>query len=345
MNVEDPVRSGLEAAAKLREKAASSPRHRPKLALELVGLSLALLEKERPAEAVPVAQEVVTLLRELAQAKPARYGLDLVGALNVLGIAHTNAGHPAEAVPIAQEAVSRARESAHAKPARHRSDLACVLTNLGIALAQVAPAEAVPAQREVVAIRRELAGGRPSRRQLLELSESMNDLAGTFAKLGQAADVLEVRQELVEVWRKRARVGPAFRADPGFRFGLAMALYNLGLALAEVGRPADALTAEQEAEPILRALAEDDPAGFLADHAVVCATLGARQTQLGHATSGLPFAQEAVGHFRRLFETDPGYRPHLADALSVLGEALEGAGRRQDAQSAKNEAGRYADEP
>ena len=86
-------------------------------------------EVGRPADAVPPAEEAVTLYRDQAAANPG-YLPDLAGALSNLGIRYSEVGRRADAIPPAEEAVTLRRDQAAANPG-YLPDLAMALTNLG----------------------------------------------------------------------------------------------------------------------------------------------------------------------------------------------------------------------
>ena len=71
-------RSPRKPSPSRRELAAASPdRYRPDLATSLSNLGIRFSELGRPAEALPVTEEAVTIYRELAAASPDRYRPDL----------------------------------------------------------------------------------------------------------------------------------------------------------------------------------------------------------------------------------------------------------------------------
>jgi tetratricopeptide (TPR) repeat protein len=104
--------------------AANPDRYRPDLAYSLTNLGACYSVLGRPAEALPPAEEAVTIHRELAAANPYRYRPDLAGSLINLGIFFRQLGRPAEALLPAEEAVSIQRELAAANPDPYRPALA-----------------------------------------------------------------------------------------------------------------------------------------------------------------------------------------------------------------------------
>ncbi len=129
--------------------------------------------------------------------------------------------------------------------------------------------------------------------------------------------------EAVAAYRELAETHPGrYRAD------LATALTNLGLRLAELGRPGEALEAGREALAICRELEEADPASFRAELATCLVSLGIWFSELGRTNDALKAEQEAVSIRRELVATDAArYRPDLATSLVNLGVTLSELGR------------------
>ncbi|MGW4662669.1 tetratricopeptide repeat protein, partial [Streptosporangium sandarakinum] len=64
------------------------------LARSLTNLGMRFAELDRPAEALPITEEAVTIYRELAKAHPDRYRPDLARSLTNLGIYFTRSDRP-----------------------------------------------------------------------------------------------------------------------------------------------------------------------------------------------------------------------------------------------------------
>ena len=91
----------------------------------------------------------------------------------------------------------------------------------------------------------------------------------------------------------------------------------LSTALAQTGRPADALIAEQKAVQIRRELAAAYPDRYRADLATSLSNLGARYSTLGRPIEGLITEQEAVAIRRELGGSQPGPVPARLGYLIV----------------------------
>ncbi len=288
----------------------------------------------RPAEALPRAQEAVTIRRELAQASPDRYRPDLARSLDNLGVRFSALGRPAEALPPAQEAVTIHRELAQASPDRYRPDLARSLDNLGVWFSALGrPAEALPPSQEAVTIHRELAQASPDRYRP-ELAASLTNLGVRFSALGRPAEALPPAQEAVAIRRELAQASPdRYRPD------LARSLDNLGVWFSALGRPAEALPPAQEAVAIRRELAQASPDRYRPDLARSLDNLGVWFSALGRPAEALPPAQEAVAIRRELAQASPDrYRPDLARSLDNLGVWFSALGRPAEALPPAQEA-------
>ncbi|MGN9789116.1 tetratricopeptide repeat protein [Nonomuraea sp. ZG12] len=300
----------------------------------LSSLSVHVSALGRPADALPVTEEAVTIYRELAAAYPDRYRPDLADSLTNLGVRFSELGRPADALPVTEEAVTIYRELAAAYPDRYRPDLADSLTNLGVRFAELGrPADALPVTEEAVTIYRELAAANPDRYRP-DLARSLTNLGILFSELGRPADALPVEQEAVTIRRELAAAYPdRYRPD------LARSLTNLGVTFSELGRPADALPVGQEAVTIYRELAAAYPHRYRPDLATSLNNLGVRFSALGRPADALPVTEEAVTIHRELAAANPHrYRPDLARSLTNLGVTFSELGRPTDALPVTEEA-------
>jgi tetratricopeptide (TPR) repeat protein len=153
-------------------------------------------------------------------------------------------------------------------------------------------------------------------------------------KLPRPDRTLVLRPFLAELYRARlARTPPD---NPEER---ARVLNNLGFALSEMGRRAEALQATQEAVDLYRRLAAQHPDAFLPYLAASLTNLGLRLSEMGRRAEALQAAQEAVALYRRLAAQHPdAFLPYLAASLTNLGLRLSEMGRRAEALQATQEA-------
>ena len=107
---------------------------------------------------------------------------------------------------------------------------------------------------------------------------------------------------------------------------------SLGIMFSQLGRPADALPATQEAVTIRRELAAANPDRYRPDLAASLSNLGVWFSELGRPADALPATEEAVTIRRELAAANPDrYRPDLAGSLSNLGVRFSELGRPADA--------------
>ncbi|HEY1621737.1 MAG TPA: tetratricopeptide repeat protein [Streptosporangiaceae bacterium] len=117
-----------------------------------------------------------------------------------------------------------------------------------------------------------------------------------------------------------------------------------GVALAQAGRPAEALPVTQEAAAVYRELAAASPDRYRPALAGALTNLGNRYSQVGHPAKALPVTQEAVTVHRELAAASPDrYRPRLADALKNLGSRYSELGRPVEAAESRAEASPLSD--
>ena len=123
----------------LRMSADQGPTALLELGRMLNDLASRLGEVGRRDEALAVAQEAVTIRRQLAEANPAAYLPDLAMSLNNLAIRLGDVGRRDEALAAATEAANQYRQLAEANPAAYLPDLAMSLNNLASRLGEVGP--------------------------------------------------------------------------------------------------------------------------------------------------------------------------------------------------------------
>ena len=101
--------------------------------------------------------------------------------------------------------------------------------------------------------------------------------------------------------------------------GLAAAVNNLAIQLAEAGRRDEALVAAEEAVTIRRDLAARNPAAYLPDLAGSVSNLANRLGDVGRRDEALVAAEEVVTIRRDLAARNPAaYRPDLAASVGNL---------------------------
>ena len=302
---------------------------------------LLLSQAGRPADALPVTQEALTLYRELADELPDRYRPDLAASLSDLGDRLAELGHPADAFPVTQEAVAIRRELTAALPDRYRPDLAASLSKLGVRFGELGrPADALAVTEEAVAIRRELATALPGRYRP-DLAASLSNLGAQFSKLGRPADALPVTQEAVTLYRELAVARPD-RYHPE----LARSLSNLGIQLKVLGRQPDALAVTEEALAIRRELAATLPDRYRSYLAISLSNLGVQLRALGRLSEALPVTEESVSLYRELAAALPDrHRRGLALSLSNLTRVLSALGRNDEAAAAERESTLLGERP
>jgi hypothetical protein len=127
--------------------------------------------------------------------------------------------------------------------------------------------------------------------------------------------------------------------DPDCRPHLAVALNNLSVHLADIGRQQDASEAAGEAVALYRDLPQAGSDESRASLARALYNLSLRLAAIGQRDPATSAAGEAVGLFRALAEAHPpSYRPQLAAALRLLARCLADDGRREKARAAIIEA-------
>jgi tetratricopeptide (TPR) repeat protein len=284
-------------------------------------LSVRLSELGRNADALPPAEQAVSIRRELA-ASAERHRGGLASSLDNLGIRLSELGRPADALPLTEQAVAIYRELAAARPGRYRRDLAGSLSNLGVRYSELGhTADAIPPTEEAITINRELATAEPDR-YLVELATYLSNLSDYYSELGHTADAIAPTEEAITIRRELTAASP-----DSYRPQLASALEKLGARFSELGRPADALSASEEALAIYRELDAASPGPYRRDLAISLCNLSVRLSESGRPADALPLAEQAVAICRELTTGPVGYGAELAGSLDVLGARYAQVGR------------------
>lgn len=205
----------------------------PDTARSLNNLGACLRNLGRPADALPLYEEALQAVRQArVDAHP-----DLLRALNNLGRCLAALGRCSEAEPLLREAVDVGR---HVHPDGHRT-VAYALGSLGECLLSEGRAEeALRCTREALAIQRDVHDGDHP-----DVALALNDVALCLMRLGRDDEGLEVHGQAVEMARRLK--------DPATHLLAA----NLGVALVDRGRPADAIPYLAEAIAQIEALRQE----------------------------------------------------------------------------------------
>lgn len=112
-----------------------------------------------------------------------------------------------------------------------------------------------------------------------------------------------------------------------------------GIRLVQLGRPAEAMKATQEAIEMYRELAEDNPERYQPDLAESLRQLGIELDELGRPAESMAVTEEAMALYRKLARDNPDqYRPALAASLSNLGVRFHELGRHAESLRVGQEA-------
>lgn len=325
------------------------PAERAKIHVDLGG-HLATLG--RTDEALRAVRRGVDLWQQLIDSSegPARtsHEMYLAQALNNLSHFLAGAGRQAECIGAGMTAVAINRRLAQEDPGGgHDFHLALSLSNLGSHLAHVRRLEdARSVHLEAVDLYRRLAKADPERCEpglavaLVNLGFVLSDF------VGGSKVAFECLQFAVDIFRRHARAHPR-RYEPD----LATALINTSsYAVSAAEEETDPVRAEamrviamlcaEEAESILRPLAEADPRAYDSHHALSLDLLRNAWKLSDSVPLALGAAQRAVVVHRRLVSSSAslGRIGGLVRALRELAALLRADGREQEAAAACAEA-------
>lgn len=297
----------------------------------------ALIQIDRPAEALLATEEAVAICRELAADNPDLYRHNLADLLDDLADAYLNLDRVGDALPYAEEAVAICRELTRGSTVAEDRDLDlfafCLygLCTIYYRLGRVA--DALPYAEEMVAARRELAAGS---RYIYgsSFAQSLNSLAEIYWELDRSAESLTLANEAVAIYRELTASNPNL-----YRGELAFWLNSLALVHTKLGHETDALAHAEEAVMIYRDLTAGNADPYGPSLIDALDSLSAAYAEMGRSAETLQFVEEAVAIRRELATTRPGlYRSDLAEDLFSLGSRYRDLGRFADARVIVEEA-------
>jgi tetratricopeptide (TPR) repeat protein len=245
-------------------------------------------------------------------------------------------GEATDSASVAQAALVLCRELAGHDPGAFQPLLLDMLDMLAERLRDLdQPDQALAAAREVVTLRRSGLDGTPEGAALL---------AFALEKLGRYLE--EARRTDAAIMALRESVSlfqEATEARPRYRFALAVTDTRLARLLMGSGSDEEALRFARDAAESHRLLAEEDPAGSLADWAEALGLLAEACERAGRPVEAIDARSDQVDLYRQLVEADRTmHGEELADALIELGGALTDNGGATEAIPVLDEALRVA---
>lgn len=234
----------------------------PGIERPLRNLVLLYYETNRPAEALPLADDLVRL-HQGATAEDPRARSALMDVLNLRASLLVAVNRSRGALEDLEAAVALARELARQAPRDllRRHGLAGSLLNLS----QVADLldqvdRALPPAREAEALLRDLARLHPA--VTGDWAKALSRLGQAYARQSDAVRARPALEQAVALFRGLDPAGPSRGLDVelgGYRDDLALALEHLAGVNQRLQRPAEARAAGQEALRLYSALAREDP--------------------------------------------------------------------------------------
>jgi tetratricopeptide (TPR) repeat protein len=246
-------------------------------------------------------------------------------------------GDPTDSASVAQAALALCRELAGHDPGTFQPLLLGMLETLAERLRDLGhPDQALAAAREVVSLRRSGLDGTPEGAALL---------AFALEKLSRCLEEAQRSDAAIMALRESALLfQKATKGRPRYRFALAVTDTRLARLLMASGSDEEVLRLARDAADNHRLLAEEDPAGSLADWAEALGLLAEAYQRAGRPIEAIDARSDQVDLYRQLVEA--GHTMHgeeLADALIELGSALTGNGGATEAILVLDEALRVAD--
>ena len=285
-----------------------------------------------PTDALSAWKAAVVLYRQLANAEPFRYDVDLATCLGRLSSQLEDLGLRGEAEAIQREALAISRRLATVDPEQYEFDLASKLNNAGSLFTRSGLLdEAFQCFQESVDIlRRRASGGAVESVQAL--ATALRNYGGALLDGGQTARALEATEEAITHGRELARRDPA-----EFGASLVAAVTALAHRLRDAGETERAVDTAREAVELCESMEAANPAAFPAERAMATNMLSLCLSAAGRDDESLTLTQQAVELLRRL-PASGGHEADLALTLSRLAPELSRRGQRDEALAAAQEA-------
>ncbi|MFB4284285.1 CHAT domain-containing protein [Nonomuraea sp. MTCD27] len=302
----------------------------PDLAMALNAMAQALSDLGRGTQAVRAAREAAAILRPYGDAQAEQ----LTTVLNDLSNWLSDLGAHAEALRAADEAVAVERALAADDPEGRAPDLLSALVTQCARYTDTEQLEeSLAVAQEAVVLGRGFESRHPDS-LLPALGQALHGLANALYRLGDWDRALDVCQETVLRYRRRAASGT--EQD---RFLLAWSLLTFTQILSDAGRREESERACDEAVALFGELASAHPAVYQRHLAKAHLLLAAQRSADPFAEQEALEAAEAAVSVRQLLAArhPEGLQPLLAEGLLVLANLRRRFGCPEDAVAAARE--------
>ncbi|MFD4867180.1 tetratricopeptide repeat protein [Streptomyces sp. NPDC058412] len=294
------------------------PTNRLRLAGSLGDLGMALYRTGRQQPAAELMTEGIRLFRELRHSGVPLPVQEFAMALSNLGMALMEMGRGPEAEPYTAEGLRLRRRTARSGRPEAEAELAASLDNYGLLLCQSGrPRAALPYVRDAAERYRKLHVAHPGRFDE-DVSIAFKNLGMVLDATGDAPGALDAARRACAIAEELARRNPsAYRRLHAFN------LHGLAIRLHHQERFEEALSAGLQAHGIRSALAQDGSAPHALHLAETAGFVDTVLATLGRPEEAAPYAGEAVGLLRGLYEAEGRmYRAYFAGQLVALAQRL-----------------------
>ncbi|WP_030719219.1 tetratricopeptide repeat protein [Streptomyces sp. NRRL F-2580] len=292
--------------------------NRLSLASALSDLGMAMHRMGRQQRAVELMGEGILLFRELQQSGVALPVHDFAMALSNLGMALMEMGRGREAEPYTAEGLRLRRRTARSGRPEAEAELAASLDNYGLLLYQRGrPREALPYVRDAAERYTKLHGTHPGRFDE-DVSIALKNLGMVLDATGDAPGALDAARKACAIAEGLARRNPS-----AYKRLHAYNLHGLAIRLHHQDQFEESLSAALQAHEIRSALAQDGTAPHVLHLAETAGFVDTALATLDRPAEAVPYAGEAVGLLRTLYEAEGRiYRAYFAGQLVALAQRL-----------------------
>ncbi|EKX67894.1 tetratricopeptide repeat protein [Streptomyces ipomoeae] len=325
----DPSAIPFDTIERSDEHTAEAVRHARRLVTRRPDLDPLLLPKaltargatlwrfRRHTEALSLSEEAVEATRRLAGENPDAYTADLANALKGLHVDYSNTSRPrAEVLPLVEEAVKLIRPLADDLPRVHLPDLAQLVHNLAWDQFDAGDhSTAWESLGEALRHRRALARD-PCGLGAPELARSVSTLATFRATTGDHQAAVEGYTEALEIYA-HAKL-PLSMSQLRNQ---SQTSQDLALSYEALGRPQEALAAQNQALDILRRLSEYGPDFYAEGYATALHDFSYLYRRHDRRVAERIQLRQALQLYRRLPLVTAQERKNLAFCLQDLGSS------------------------
>ncbi|CAD6910801.1 unnamed protein product [Tilletia controversa] len=306
---------------------------RVNLASALRYLSSSFLSVGRWDEALATSEEVISIIKPMADREPKRYNAHLARAMGLVSICQGYIGEHDAAMQSVVRALDIIRSLHQEQPAAFGADLAATLDNYSLSLSKAGRyEEALKAREAALAMYRSLHKALPAA-FVADLARTLGNYSVCLGEAGRHEEALKTEEQSLAMRRALHRAQPT-----AFEAILAGTLGSYSKQLSKAGRYEEALKTEEESLAMYRSLHKTRPAAFESDLVTALYNYSVQLSKAERHEKALEAAEESLAMYRSLHERrSAAFKADLVWALNNYSIRLGKVGRHDEALKARQE--------